>query len=742
MWVSRSVRAVTRYTRLFVALLLVPAFPSLAGAATFWVTSTVDAGPGSLREQVMAANTAAGLDTIGFAIPGAGPHIIALMNPLPDVWDTVVVDGYTQPGASPATAVAPATLMVQLDGGLLGFNSNGLVLEWGASGTVIRGLSVTGFGVAGIVIVTARDCIIEGDYIGTDVTGTSPAGALYGVQVFGGADNTIGGVTPEARNVVSGNVEYGVVLYLLAATGNTVLGNFIGTNASGDGPLGNGYDGVYVLESSGNTIGGAADGARNVISGNGQHGVTLASSGNSVFGNYIGTDAAGTSPLGNGGDGICLWDAAASNTVIGGSEPGEGNLISANGGNGILIGAQGEASGNQVAGNYVGTDVSGSSDLGNSGHGIEVWGNDNMIGMTPWPTVPNIIAYNAGDGVHVVSGTGNSILSNRIYSNGGLGIDLGTNGVTPNDSCDVDTGPNNLQNFPIITYAETVAGETEIHLTLNSTPYTTFRIEFFYNTTADPSAHGEGEFYFWAAQVGTGPFGNSYTIFSSFPGPVSMPVGSFASCTATGPDGSTSEFGPVQTVVPVELASFIAEPLDGAVKLTWTTLSECDNVGFHIHRSAQGASSFMQVTDRLIPGAGTSSEPHSYSYVDRSVLAGNTYWYRLADVDLWGNETLHGPISVLVTPAEFALTAPSPNPFSAVAAMRLSLAGDGQVSVRIYNVAGDLVRVLHDGPTGPGVHDVLWDGRDDLGRKLPPGAYTVAALAGGARQSRRVVLAR
>jgi flagellar hook assembly protein FlgD len=134
--------------------------------------------------------------------------------------------------------------------------------------------------------------------------------------------------------------------------------------------------------------------------------------------------------------------------------------------------------------------------------------------------------------------------------------------------------------------------------------------------------------------------------------------------------------------------------------------------------------------------------PHHYSHTDRAVEGGITYFYKLADVDGRGNETLHGPVSVTVTPARFAVLSNQPNPFSQATSIRLSLAAAGHVSLRIYNVAGDLVRTLTDGEMTAGSHEVRWDGRDDLGNQASPGTYTCRASSGEQTQSRRLVLIR
>ncbi len=215
---------------------------------------------------------------------------------------------------------------------------------------------------------------------------------------------------------------------------------------------------------------------------------------------------------------------------------------------------------------------------------------------------------------------------------------------------------------------------------------------------------------------------------------------------AYGEDGGATNAGRVYVFngieVPVELCSFTAEALSGGVLLRWTTQTEQDNYGFHLYRATSEPTDYVKITNDIVPGAGTSTVPYHYSYTDRAVEAGATYFYKLADVDVQGNQTFHGPVSVTVEPVRFALLRSHPNPFSQTTTIRLSLAAPGQVSLKIYNSAGDLVRTLADGEITVGTHDILWNGCDDTGQLLPQGSYTCRLEDGGQTQSRRLVLVR
>jgi hypothetical protein len=160
-------------------------------------------------------------------------------------------------------------------------------------------------------------------------------------------------------------------------------------------------------------------------------------------------------------------------------------------------------------------------------------------------TAPNTIANNGGDGVFVSAGTGNAVRSNSLYGNAGLGLDLGTDGVTPNDPGDSDTGPNGLQNFPVVTFAGSGGGSTTVQGSLNSTPSSSFTVEFFSNPSCDGSSNGEGKVFLGSAAVATNGSGNA-SFDQSFATEVAQ--GDVVTATATDGSGNTSEFSACQVV--------------------------------------------------------------------------------------------------------------------------------------------------------------------------------------------------
>jgi len=326
---------------LSIVLMVVLVAQDVLAGQTFTVTNTNDNRTGSLRQAILDTNANPGLDVIAFNISSksSGPYTIQPTSPLPQITDSVIIDGYTQPGASPNTngpgLGSNAVLKIELDGSMVGANFvHGLHIIAGSS--TVRGMAINRFSGNGVAIFgnEATGNLVQGNFIGTDVTGTVDLGnSTDGVQIRSASNNTIGGITAEARNVISGNNVRGISIMGDVntggsdATGNLVQGNLIGTDVTGTAALGNTQDGVQIRGAANNTIGGTTAGARNVISGNntggGWGGVSIinqptlhitGASGNLVQGNFIGTDVTGIAALGNGSGGVTI-EAAANNSL-------------------------------------------------------------------------------------------------------------------------------------------------------------------------------------------------------------------------------------------------------------------------------------------------------------------------------------------------------------------------------------------------------------------------------------------
>ena len=414
------------------------------------------------------------------------------------------------------------------------------------SGNYSEGLRIQGAG--------ASWNLIQGNFIGTDVSGTNPLpNGWSGLTIFSGAtSNTIGGISAGARNVLSGNYSYGLVVSDPGTSGNIIQGNVIGLVTGGSTALPN-YVGVLLSSSAtSNVFGGTASTMRNVISGNNGSGmeISYSASGNSIQGNYIGPDVTGSSAAANGGEGIYLHDGASGN-FIGGSTPGAGNVISGNTYRGIYAYGT-NTSYNWIQGNFIGTQSNGTNALGNNWDGVVFFNgaSSNVVGLaTDGSGVANTIAFNGSTGVYVGSNNsddsvGDTIRGNTIYSNNYIGINLAggsedSYGVTANHIGFI-AGPNDLQNYPSITNVFGYAGSTIIRGTFNSVASSSFRIDVYRNPGSDPSGYGQGQFYAGTVSVTTDGSGNATFALTNNGGNY---AGQYFSATATSSGGDTSEFG-------------------------------------------------------------------------------------------------------------------------------------------------------------------------------------------------------
>ena len=357
-------------------------------------------------------------DTINFGLDDPGVHTISLTDNLPDITKKVTIDGYSQAGAS-ANMLATgdnATILVQIDASNVLNNSSGyppsvneLMLAEGSDGSVIRGLSLTGFNSTGIYVYDQTGTTIEGNFIGVLPNGqAAPIPKASDGTTFNNTgidDNatgtTIGGTAPADRNIISGN---GIGV-LTEGDSITVEGNYIGTNLAGMAAIANTDAGLVMAFGVNDTIGGTTDATRNIISGNNGNGIAIngfdgeSFTGSVIEGNYIGVGVDGTTAVANLGDGIDLSASSHlyandSDLTIGGTAAGAGNVISGNEFTGILI-ANDHAIGNVVQGNFIGTDYSGYFAVANGQDGILIQGgaSDNAIGGTT-AAARNIIAGN------------------------------------------------------------------------------------------------------------------------------------------------------------------------------------------------------------------------------------------------------------------------------------------------------------------------------------------------------------
>ena len=577
---------------------------------TFVVNSTEDTDDGAcsplgvgtdctLREAMLAALATNELDQIEFDIPGAGPHTIALTSVLPVVFEPVIIDGTTEPGATENTdpIAFNAIIQIVLDGSALPTvgASDALSFGDGAAGSVVRGLAINNFPDDGIEIFS-DSVTLEGNLIGLEPDGDTIA-SLGGtaVQLFS-SNNVVGGTAASARNVISGSGD--LAIHVALGASNVIQGNLIGTDATGlENRSETEGSGIMIDNSPSNTVGGTAAGARNVISGSGESGLCFCNftsdpplaTGNLAQGNFIGVDATGTTAIANGLGGA--WSFHGSGNTFGGTTPAARNVISGNGGAaGIVMGAESAlvANSNLIQGNFIGTDAAGTSAIPNLG-GIQVFegATGNTIGGLD-DTAANVVSGNAGigiqlldstaaglvvtdntirrnrigvdltdtlaipnslDGIELAGATSTDVLENRIRANGfsgvfvtdtdgggAMGNTIGLNAIThngfdgvtifgnlnvsnaiqansihdndqlaidlvadggvsfgpdTNDAFDADDGGNGLQNYPVLGAVPPAAAS--VGGTLHSEPSSPYEIALFEVEACDPSGYGEAD---------------------------------------------------------------------------------------------------------------------------------------------------------------------------------------------------------------------------------------------------------
>ncbi|HEV2969843.1 MAG TPA: NosD domain-containing protein [Pirellulales bacterium] len=475
-----------------------------------------------------------------------------------------------------------------------------------AARNIISGNNGVGIVTAG----TSAQNVFEGDYVGLDVKGDTPIPNLNIGVLIESPNNTIGGIAAGAGNVISGNGGVGLWIYGAGGgMGTTITGNYIGTDATGSKARGNAYQGIYIGASANNSI------RSNVISGNGNNGIWIdgmAATGNVVQGNLIGVDVGGVAAIGNSFSGIVI--TAGSNNRIGGASPGDGNVIAANGNWGVWIDGS-SASGNAVAGNHIGVLADGSTLMGNTFDGVALsrGASGNLIGGGT-ASAGNAIAGNFRDGVRVLDqSSSNTIRANSIFSNGGLGIDLNGDGVTPNDNEDGDTGANGLQNFPVIVAADPGIA-TQVMGSLNSTPNSVFTLDFYANAIPDSSGYGQGKRWIGSSTVTTDAAGKADfdLTFASATVP-----GEWITATATSADGSTSEFSRAALVtnpLSVKAGGDQAVNEGGLVSLSsasYTSISPPIQLGLQVDWGDGTVE-----TGSLVPGTGEGTIANTHRYAE------------------------------------------------------------------------------------------------------------------------------
>jgi parallel beta-helix repeat protein len=512
-----------------VCLLALSLVAKIADAATFTVINTNDAGAGSLRQAIINANGAAGPHDIDFAIPGAGPHTIALLSELPQIVEQVEIDGSTQPGASantnPLGQGLNTVLRVALDGTALGASTVGLDLN--ADLSRVLGLAIFGFDTQ---VQCIRTCEIFGNFIGTNLQGNAnpDPGQELGISILG-SDSVVGSVDAvDRRNLISG-LQGNLAVFVSAPA--EISGNLIGTDAPGTAAIGN-LRGITVdLQTTGEVVIQA-----NLLSDNESSAITYLSNAVTdrvvITRNTIGLDVSGTAAIPNGSDGILLRGTfevslnSIAHSVFTGirvlppvpAMPTLSSLIAEN-----VIFENGRMS--------------------NVGSGIVI---QDVSDVT---IIENEIRGNGTDGIEV-KGTSEQIriTENRIFDNDhlnfppelGLSIDLGGDGVTANDLGDGDVGPNTLQNHPEILSAVAGFNSISANLSVDGAAVGDYTVELFGVNLCSPERMVDADEFLGSVDVASDGNGD-FMVEMAVPTLTEFP---FVTATATDPNGNTSELAP------------------------------------------------------------------------------------------------------------------------------------------------------------------------------------------------------
>jgi parallel beta-helix repeat protein len=409
-------------------------------ATVYTVTNTSDNGTGSLREAINNVATYPGSHSVVFNIPTSDPNYnsstgvwkITLSSQLLQIYNksNISIDGTTQTTNQGNTNPLGPEIMLDgngiVDYGFYIMNSSGITIKGFIIGNFRYGIQVFG--------PNSKNNIICGNYLGTNYSATDSVGNYIGVEVFGGANhNTIGGLNTEDRNIASGNGHIGIRIF--DASYNTVINNYVGTDRTGNLPLGN-YDGISIEGTSKhNTIGSTNPSGRNLVSGNYAYGIPIFGAGcdsNVFIGNYMGTNISGTAGIPNTYG--FLFDDGARYNIVGGNSDAERNIISGNSGYGAFLYNLG-TSDNYVIGNYIGTDPTGTFAVPN-GNGMVIDGaaKNHIVDK-------NVISGNLQQGIAIhITGTDGHIITRNFIGTDKTGTAWLSNGE---DGIRIAEGPKN-----------------------------------------------------------------------------------------------------------------------------------------------------------------------------------------------------------------------------------------------------------------------------------------------------------
>lgn len=726
----------------------------------YTVRTNAEVGTYSLSQAITWANNNPGPDRIDFYIEDNQPGIRSF--PLPQITETLHIAGFTQPGARPNTlsGASDALLAVQLIGSDT-FSEPGLDIR--ADGCLIEGLAIRGYYGESIRIQSDQN-VVRGCWLGVPADGIpgdeSPGTLLQLTNTYG---NQIGGPLPADQNVV-GNCQD-----IAISANNTdhllVQGNLVGLGPDGQTAAST-STGVYIYRSEQSLI------LDNVVSGNTRG---VASSGIAIHegtdivvqGNIIGLSGDQTTSVPNSYAGI-HFNGSQTDVTIGGCEPGQGNIISGNGGPGIVLNGSGQVT---ILGNTIGTNASEVPTLlGNTEQGIlailtegDLFVGDGNCG--------NLIAHNGGAGIEQHSDESGTYewRANRIHDNGGLEIDL--------------TSWSGSQTIPPVISQATLATDVlSVSGQITGAPGYLYVVDLFASRQCEDPDDPQAELYLGSNYLTLGPTG--YAAFSFIATGAFLPddlvtavatspqTGSSAISTCTpaintpvGPDVLVYLPDPTGTEYPVTIefeevtapGITSAQPGCGvasvpdslqvfgmytiATSATWSSgvqlCFDYDYLGV-----PTGAESSLQVlqfdpwdqatpwsdiTTQLVPSAG--------------LICGGTTWLAPAGYGCFAVVVPAGLSDVPSPPSALTLLPNAPNPFNPSTRIRFDLPRDSErVTVDIYDLAGRHVRRIFAGPAAAGLQTLDWNGKDDAGRQVVSGVYPLRLVNGKEVRTQRLVL--
>ncbi len=755
------------------------------------VTSTALEGTGSLDWAVRQTQEHSGADTVEFAIPLSDPGYkevrgvweLRLYTPFVELTDdSTFIDGASQtrnigdtnPGGHEFVLTGPYPYRGEVPAFTIrsAFNK-------------ISGFTINRFRAEHIYIAgeTAHHNVIQGCYIGTDEDGMQEKSNKWntGIQVREGAHhNLIGGRNAGERNILAG-FWYEAVEFAAGAHHNRVIGNYIGVDKTGTGVIGVGwneyygtpyvegvridslYSAIYIrYDSYANEIGGVWPGEGNVICAAARSGVDIRNNNtddNIIRGNYIGVGADGETVVPNNEYGIAMWlgdeNGGPAGTIIGGTRPGAGNVISGNVSNGILV--RGYCPDTVIRGNKIGTNAAGTRVISNGRNGI-------FIGAGFYQDFPqeviigpgNVIITSVPDsetdpfGSVRLEGPGtsyNTITGNYIGCNASGSISTAFNSglVLLNGAHHNDIGPDNIcaknTKYGILMRSNGAVANTITRNAVYGNAQKAIRLEAgangelaapvilsaeggyvtgfsLPNSTVELFSGGLGQAQQYLGSVLTDTNGNFFWNSNSQSG--------FVTATVTDAAGNTSELAAGRPL-PVELVSFEVYAENSRIHLQWTTMAESNNFGFFVERN-QPDGAFKEIG--FVPGAGTSNTTQTYHFYD-DMQEERVVYYRLRQQDFDGSRTYSRTVKLLLAqPAPFSLSPAWPNPFNHGTAVRFSVPHAVRVELAVYNIKGERVKELINHLYPAGEHRVQWDGRDDMGRRVGSGVYFFRMFGG------------